>query len=117
MISAVISLIAPFPAGERRTVGLVSTAHAFSHFYMLVLPPVFPLLHGELGLSYAALGLLLSVYAVVTGLMQLPMGLLVDRVGGRAILVLGLALNGLGILLVGLVPGYWAMLGCMVLAG
>ncbi|OOG28602.1 hypothetical protein B1C78_01850 [Thioalkalivibrio denitrificans] len=117
MASAVLSLIAPFPAGERRTVGLVSTAHAFSHFYMLVLPPVFPLLHGELGLSYAALGLLLSVYAVVTGLMQLPMGLLVDRVGGRAILVLGLALNGTGILLVGLVPGYWAMLGCMVLAG
>jgi MFS transporter, FSR family, fosmidomycin resistance protein len=117
MASAVSSLIAPFPAGERRTVGLVSTAHAFSHFYMLTLPPVFPLLHGELGLSYAALGLLLSVYAVVTGTMQVPMGLLVDRVGGRSILVLGLVLNGAGILLVGLVPGYWAMLACMVMAG
>jgi MFS transporter, FSR family, fosmidomycin resistance protein len=117
MASAILSLIAPFPSGERRTVGLVSTAHAFSHFYMLTLPPVFPLLHGELGLSYAALGLLLTVYAVVTGLMQVPMGLLVDRVGGRGILVLGVALNGAGIMLVGLVPGYWAMLACMVMAG
>lgn len=117
MASAVSSLIVPFPVGERRTVGLVSTAHAFSHFYMLTLPPVFPLLHGELGLSYAALGLLLSVYAVFTGLMQVPMGLLVDRVGGRAVLIAGLALNGTAILLVGLVPGYWAMLACMVLAG
>lgn len=117
MAFATSALIVPFPGGERKTVGLVSTAHAFSHFYMLVLPPVFPLLHGELGLSYAALGLLLSVYAAVTGLMQVPMGMLVDRVGGRAILALGLALNGTAILLVGLVPGYWAMVGFMVMAG
>lgn len=117
MATAVFSLIAPFPAGERRTVGLVSTAHAFSHFYMLVLPPVFPLLHGELGVSYAALGLLLTTYAIVTGLMQLPMGLLVDRVGGRRILVLGLGLNGAAVMMVGLVPEYWAMLTFMVLAG
>jgi sugar phosphate permease len=111
------SLIVPFPSGERRTVGLVSTAHGFSHFYMLVLPPVFPLLHGELGLSYASLGLLLSVYALFTGLMQVPMGMLVDRVGGRAILILGLGLNATAILLVGLVPSYWAMLVFMAMAG
>ncbi|HSP00071.1 MAG TPA: MFS transporter, partial [Thioalkalivibrio sp.] len=105
------------PAGERRTVGLVSTAHGFSHFYMLVLPPVFPLLHGELGLSYASLGLLLSVYALFTGLMQVPMGMLVDRIGGRAILILGLGLNATAILLVGLVPSYGAMLVFMAMAG
>jgi MFS transporter, FSR family, fosmidomycin resistance protein len=117
MAFAASLVIAPFPAGERRTVGLVSTAHAFSHFYMLVLPPVFPLLHGELGVSYASLGLLLSTYALFTGLLQVPMGMLVDRFGGRAILVLGLALTASAILLVGLVPNYWAMLGFMMMAG
>ncbi len=117
MWSAAASVIAPFPAGERRTVGLVSTAHAFSHFYMLLLPPIFPLLHADLGLSYAALGLLLSVYAIVTGVTQVPMGMLVDRVGGRTILTLGLALNALALLLVGLFPSYPAMLLFMVMAG
>jgi MFS transporter, FSR family, fosmidomycin resistance protein len=117
MWSAAASVIAPFPAGERRSVGLVSTAHAFSHFYMLLLPPIFPLLHADLGLSYAALGLLLSVYAVVTGVMQVPMGMLVDRVGGRTILTLGLALNAIALALVGLFPSYHAMLVFMVMAG
>ncbi|MCH8503798.1 MAG: MFS transporter [Ectothiorhodospiraceae bacterium] len=114
---AAASVLAPFPAGERRTVGLVSTAHSFSHFYMLLLPPIFPLLHADLGLSYAALGLLLSVYAVVTGVMQVPMGMLVDRVGGRTILTVGLALNALALLLVGLFPSYPAMLLFMAMAG
>ena len=117
MSIAAVTAIAPFPRPELKTLGLVSTAHAFSHFYMLVLPPIFPLLHGELGLSYFALGALLSVYAVVTGVMQVPMGMLVDRIGGRAVLMAGLALNGLAILLVGLLPNYWAMLAFMVLAG
>ena len=117
MASAVAAVIGPFPPKERRTVGLISTAHAFSHFYMLILPPIFPLLHGDLGLSYAALGLLLAVYATFTGVMQVPMGMLVDRIGGRAILMLGLALNGAAILLVGLFPSYWAMLVFMAMAG
>ncbi|KAB7624087.1 MFS transporter [Alkalilimnicola sp. S0819] len=117
MTSAATALLNLFPRPELKTLGLVSTAHAFSHFYMLVLPPIFPLLHGDLGLSYAELGLLLAVYAGVTGLMQIPMGLLVDRIGGRAVLALGLALNAAAILLVGLYPAYWGMLIFMALAG
>lgn len=105
------------PRSEMKTVGLVSTAHAFSHFYMLALPPIFPLLHADLGVSYVALGLILTVYAVVTGVMQVPMGMLVDRIGGRAVLILGLTLNALAILLVGLVPSYWAIVACMAIAG
>lgn len=66
--AAAVSLV-PFPRSELKSLGLVSTAHAFSHFYMLVLPPVFPLLHADLDVSYAALGLLLTVYASATGVM------------------------------------------------
>src|SRR5690606_40168336 len=117
MAFAAAAAVAPFPRAELKTVGLVSAAHAFSHFYMLVLPPLFPLLHTDLGLSYASLGLLLAVYAITTGVMQVPMGLLVDRIGGSAVLTLGLTLNALAILLVGLAPTYWAMLAFMVMAG
>lgn len=117
MASAAAAILGPFPSGERRTIGLISTAHGFSHFYMLVLPPIFPLLHADLGLSYLALGTLLAVYATLTGVMQVPMGLLVDRVGGRSVLALGLALNATAILLIGVYPTYWAMLVFMALAG
>lgn len=112
-----VATLIPFPSSERRSVLLVSIAHAFSHCYMLVLPPIFPLLHADTGLSYTVLGTLLAVYALATGLMQFPVGLLVDRLGARRILAFGLALNGLAILLLGLAPGYWTLLLLMATAG
>ena len=44
-----------------RTTGLVTLAHGTSHFFQLLLPPLFPLLVAEFGFSYSELGLLLSV--------------------------------------------------------
>ncbi|MEX0732249.1 MAG: MFS transporter [Aquisalimonadaceae bacterium] len=117
MISTAMASLVPFPRPELKTVGVVSTAHAFSHLYMLVLPPVFPLLYADLGVNYAALGALLMIYAIATGVMQVPMGLLVDRIGGRAVLALGLGLNAIAIFLVGLIPSYWAIALFMVIAG
>jgi hypothetical protein len=38
------------------TIGLVATAHSASHFFQLVLAPLFPLMSQDLGLSYSALG-------------------------------------------------------------
>lgn len=111
------SFLRPFLRGEARTVLLVSGAHAFSHFYMLVLPPIFPLLHSDLNVSYTALGALLMVYAIATGVMQVPMGLLVDHVGGRAVLAGGLALNAVAISMLGIFPDYWLMILFMLLAG
>lgn len=111
------SVRSPFRPGETRTVALIGSAHAFSHFYMLALPPIFPLLNDSLDVSYAALGTLLMLYAIATGVMQVPMGVLVDRIGGRLVLAFGLALNAAAIFLVGFVPTYWAMALFMVIAG
>ncbi len=61
-----------------KVIGLVSTGHFFSHFYWLVLPPLFPLLHVEFGVSYAALGFLISAMSIASGLVQLPIGFLVE---------------------------------------
>ena len=47
---------------EATSIGLVSVAHGFSHFYMLLLAPLFPLLKADLGVSFAALGALLTVH-------------------------------------------------------
>src|SRR5258708_14688911 len=75
-----------------RVVGLISRAHFFSHFYQLVLPPLFPLLKEEFGVSYAALGALTGLFFIASGCAQAPAGFLVDRFGARAGLLSGLAL-------------------------
>ena len=44
-----------------QVIGLVGVAHFFSHLLQLALPPLFPLIRAEAGISYTRLGLLLSV--------------------------------------------------------
>ena len=96
---------------------LIAAGHFLSHFYILVLPPLFPLLRGEYGVSYTALGLALAVLNGTTALTQAPVGFLVDRFGARSILIGGLALFALAIGLIGLFPTYPALIVLMVVAG
>jgi FSR family fosmidomycin resistance protein-like MFS transporter len=71
-------------------IGLVSTAHGFSHFFQLVLPPLFPLLKDVFGVSYQALGLLTMVYYATSCIAQPAAGFFVDRFGARHVLLTGL---------------------------
>src|SRR5690606_32915434 len=57
-----------------QVLALVGSGHTVSHLYLLVLPPLFPLLRDDLGVSYAALGLLVTVFNVATGVAQIPAG-------------------------------------------
>lgn len=96
---------------DARVIGLVTAAHFMSHFYQLVLPPVFVLMTAEYGLSYIQLGLLVTVFSVMTGVVQTPMGFVVDRFGGRPMLIGGLLLLSVSIGLYGLAPSYeWLLL-------
>jgi FSR family fosmidomycin resistance protein-like MFS transporter len=96
---------------------LIGSGHSLSHFYGLALPPLFPLMQAELGLSYAALGFLMTLVAVTSGMGQMVAGFLVDRFGARILLVSGLALMGIGMGAVGFMPSYWAMAACVVISG
>jgi MFS family permease len=71
-----------------QVLALIGSGHAVSHFYLLALPPLFPLLREQLDVSYAALGLLVTVFNIATGLTQVPAGFLVDRFGARRLLLL-----------------------------
>lgn len=96
---------------------LVGSGHAVSHFYLLALPPLFPLLRADLDASYAALGLLVTLLNVATGAAQIPAGFLVDRFGARRLLIGGLALMGAAITALGFAGSYWPMLVLVMLAG
>ena len=72
--------------------GLVGLAHCISHFSQLLLPPLFPWLKDAFHASYAELGLLLTVFFVVSCSVQALSGFIVDRFGPRAILFGGITL-------------------------
>ncbi len=79
-------------------IGLIGLAHGVSHFFHLILAPLFPLLKVEFDVSYAELGLLMSVFFVVSGVGQAAAGFIVDKFGARPVLFTGIALFGLAAL-------------------
>ena len=76
-------------------IGLVGLAHSISHFSQLLLAPLFPWLKEAFGVSYAELGLLMTIFFVVSCTVQTLSGFVVDRLGPRPVLFAGLALLGL----------------------
>ena len=102
---------------EVRAVGLISAAHFFSHFYQLALPPLFILIHDDMGIGYLALGSAVAAYNITTAVVQTPIGFLVDRIGARGVLIAGLAVNAAAIAAVGFAGSYWAIMAAMIVAG
>ncbi|MBU2532683.1 MAG: MFS transporter [Alphaproteobacteria bacterium] len=102
---------------QTRTLIGVASAHWLSHVHIMVLPPLFPVLNSELGLSYIQLGFAITLFGLVSGLTQAPMGVLVDRFGARGILVAGLCLGGAAFIAIGLMPTYPVLLIGATIAG
>jgi len=79
---------------DAQLIGLVGMAHLISHFSQLLLAPLFPWLKDAFDASYAELGLLMSIFFVVSCVVQALSGFVVDRFGPRPVLFAGLALLG-----------------------
>lgn len=71
---------------DARTIGLIGLAHGTSHFFHMLLPPLFPAFIRDFGLSYGELGLLVTIFFVISGIGQALSGFLVDRIGARPVL-------------------------------
>jgi MFS family permease len=100
-----------------RIISLVCSAHFVSHFYILVLPPLFPFVREFYGVSYTELGFALTAFNVTTTLCQTPAGFLVDRIGARVVLVSGLVLGASCLAIVGAIPSFWLLVGMFALFG
>lgn len=98
-------------------IGLVGLAHASSHFGHLLLPLLFPVFMTEFGLNYSQLGLLMSLFFVVSGLGQACAGFVVDRLGARPLLFGALGIFALACGAASLVTGYTGLLLVAALAG
>jgi len=103
-----------------RMIGLlpqVSMAHLVSHFHIMALPALFPILPEFLGVGYLELGFAFSVFNIVSTLTQAPMGFVVDHYGPKRMLTGGVILGSLSFLLVAIFPSYLWLLIAMALAG
>ncbi|SMC32132.1 MFS transporter [Polynucleobacter kasalickyi] len=96
---------------------LIGIAHSISHFFHLLIAPLFPWIKAEFGLSYSELGLLMTVFYVCSFITQSISGIWVDRHGARPILYIGIGLLIAGSLVVGVSHYYWMLLLAMVFTG
>ena len=102
---------------DLRLVAGVSAAHCVSHFYMLVLPPLFAFVKADYGVTYTEIGLVLTVFNAVSAVAQTPAGFLIDRINARFALIAGLVLGAAGFLIAATVNSYWVLIAAFGLIG
>ena len=116
--SSSLPLSQPVPfRQDAAVIGLVGLAHASSHFSHLLLPLMFPVFMAEFGLSYSQVGLLMTVFFVVSGIGQAAAGFAVDRLGARPLLLAAQLILALACVAASLAPCYPALLLVAALAG
>ena len=64
---------------DTRVIGVVGLAHGISHFLQLALPPLFPLLRNEFGVSWTLLGFIAGSFYIASGVVQFAAGFFVGR--------------------------------------
>ena len=108
----------PVPLSQdAKIIGLVSMAHAISHFSHLLLVPLFPVFQKEFALSFSQLGFLVTVFFVVSGIGQALSGFWVDRVGARPVLFSAIGVFLLAALVAASAQGYNWLIVAAALAG
>ena len=103
--------------GDAQLIGLVGLAHAISHFSQLILAPLFPWLKDAFNVSYTELGAVLTVFFVVSCIVQAASGFIVDKLGPRPVLFVGLGALALAAFGYALAQSYWMLLACAIVGG
>ena len=102
---------------DLKVMGLVGAAHGASHFFHLILPPLFPILKAEFGVSYTALALLTTLFYAASGFAQTIAGFMVDHFGARRVLLSGLSVLSISVIGYGFTSEYWMLMVLSVCAG
>jgi MFS family permease len=102
---------------DAEVIALVGLAHGTSHFFHLLLPPLFPWLMPKFGLSFTEAGFLMTVFFVISGIGQALAGFVVDRTGARPVLLFGVAMLTLSALVLAVAQTYMGLIAAAAVAG
>jgi len=116
-MSQATELLGASRASHARIVGVISAAHFVSHYYILILAPLLPFVRAEYGVSYTEIGLAFAGFNIVSAALQTPAGFLVDWLGARVLLILGLLIGAIAFIIAGLVDSFWVLVAMFALAG
>ncbi len=111
------AVIADTGRREIEVISLVGFGHGVSHFFHLMIPPLFPWLMQEFGLNFTQVGATTAVFFFVSGIGQALAGFIVDHVGARRVLLGGIALFAVAAVTLATAPHYAALLLAAGLAG
>lgn len=82
-----------------------------------VISPVLPLFARDFGVTAAVVGLTITMFGLARLVLNIPAGLLADRMGRRVLLVGGPLITAAGMIGSGLAPTIWILLGWRLVAG
>lgn len=102
---------------EIAVVGLISTGHFFSHFYILAIPPLLPFIRAEMDVSFLMIGLVMAIFAGCSAVGQYPMGVLADKFGARYFVIGGLFFEALAVGLMAFAPNVGVLIALAAVAG
>lgn len=101
--------------------GPTATFFTYTHFSHDIiaglLAALLPLIREDLGIGYLQTGLLLSAYAITSGLFQFLGGWIGDRISRQIVMAIGLGGVGLTAIAVALTSAYYPMLAVLVIMG
>lgn len=111
---------ATLPAPQRsdiEVITLIGFVHGVSHFFHLLLPPLFPWLMADFDLSFTGIGMTMTVFFIVSGIGQAMAGFLVDRFGAARVLGGGISCFALAGVVLHFATGYPMLIATAALAG
>jgi len=111
--------VAAAAAGRREieAIAVIGFGHGVSHFFHLMIPPLFPWLMRDFGLSFTEAGLLSGVFFTISGVGQAAAGFFVDRLGARRVLLAGMGMFVLAGLILAAAPNYAVLILAAAAAG
>ena len=116
-MSAIIAATPKVKSIQRTALAMLVVAGAVNYIDRATLAVANPLIREELGLSISQMGYLLSAFLWSYAFSQLPTGAMVDKLGPRRLLTVGLSLWSLAQLLGGLVNSFNQFFAARLLLG
>lgn len=102
---------------RKRTLAISSAVHSLHDGLADATYVLLPLLASAFGLSLAQVGLIRGAHRAAMASLQIPAGIVAERIGERKLLALGTFVAGAAFVGLGYAQGFWAVLAVLFFAG